>query len=65
MKRAWAALSILTGPLGVALGRLHIIGPNPGTFLALGVLATISLGGVAYGIHDGVRVARSRDLIGN
>lgn len=64
-KRGWATIAILAGPLGVSLARLHVIGPNPGTFFALGVLATLSVGGIVYGIKEGVRVARSRELIGN
>jgi len=32
--------SLVAAPLGLAVGALHLIGPNPGTFFALGVLAT-------------------------
>jgi hypothetical protein len=64
-KAAWAILPIVTGPVGVALVKAHVIGPNPGTFLALGVLAFLSVGGIIYGLIDGPRVARDRRQIRN
>ena len=63
-KRAWAAVASIAAPLGAALARFHLIGPNPGTFFALGVLATLSIGGIAYGVWEGRRVAGSNEFIG-
>jgi len=64
-KRAWALIAILAAPFGGALARLHLIGPNPGTYFALGVLAALCIVGIAYGIWDARRVVRSGEPIGN
>ncbi len=64
-KQVWAAVAVIAAPIGGALGRSHVIGPNPGTFFALGVLATLSIVGVAYGIWDARRATRSGEPIGN
>jgi hypothetical protein len=42
-KRAWAVVAVIMMPIGGTIGRLHLIGPNPGTFFALGVFATLSV----------------------
>jgi hypothetical protein len=57
-KQIGAVVALSAVPIGGALGRLHVIGPNPGTFFALGVLATLSVIGIAYGVWDAVRSAR-------
>lgn len=64
-KRVWAAVAVIMMPIGGTIGRLHLIGPNPGTFFTLGVLATLSVLGVAYGLWDARRVVRSGQPIGN
>lgn len=64
-KQAWAAAVVTAAPIGGAVGRLHLIGPNPGTFFALGVLATLSVFGVAYGFWDARRIVRAGEPIGN
>ncbi|WP_255420050.1 MULTISPECIES: hypothetical protein [unclassified Novosphingobium] len=42
-----------------------MIGPNPATFFALGFLACLCLGGIAYGITEGRRTAREGRRIEN
>jgi hypothetical protein len=64
-KMAWAALPMIVGPIGTILGRAHIIGPNPGTYFALGALAACCLAGIAYGFIEGARVAREGRQIRN
>ena len=64
-KNAWVVCAIVAAPVGGVLARLHLIGPNPGTYFALGVLATLCVIGVAYGIWDARRVVRSGEPIGN
>jgi branched-subunit amino acid ABC-type transport system permease component len=64
-KAAWAILPIVAGPVGVALARMHVIGPNPGTFFALGVLASLAIGGIEYGFIEGSRAARECEQIRN
>ncbi len=64
-KAAWVILPIIAGPAGVALAKAHVIGPNPGTFLALGALATLSIGGIIYGFVEGPRIARDQRQIRN
>lgn len=58
-RRVWAAVTIVAIPIGGTIGRLHLIGPNPGTFFALGVIATLSIFGIAFGVWDSRRVVRS------
>ena len=58
-KQGWAVVGALAAPIGILLGKLHAIGPNPGTFFALGVLATLAVGGIIHGLREGVRMARS------
>lgn len=49
--RRWLGLvASLAGVSGVALGKAGVVGANPPTFFALGVLATISIGGIVYGL---------------
>ncbi|WP_206239340.1 hypothetical protein [Novosphingobium terrae] len=58
--RYWSVLSAVLPPvLGVVLGEANVIGPNPQTFFGLGVLATISVGGIIYGVSEGLRSRRS------
>ena len=57
-KRTWAVIAIVITPIGGTVGRLHLIGPNPGTYFALGVLAALSVLGIAYGVWDARRVVR-------
>ena len=64
-KAAWAILPIVAGSVGVALAKAHIIGSNPGTFFALGVLASLSVAGITYGFIEGPRIARDRRQIRN
>ena len=64
-KQVWAAVAVTMMPIGGAIGRLHLIGPNPGTFFTLGVLATLSVLGLAYGFWDARRVVRSGKPIGS
>ena len=64
-KQVWAMVAVVAAPTGGALGRLHLIGPNPGTFFVLGILAALSVVGSVYGFREGQRVARSREPIGN
>lgn len=64
-KNSWAIVTIVAASVGGLLSRLHLIGPNPGTYFALGVLATLCVMGVTYGIWDARRVARSAKPIGN
>lgn len=58
-KALWAVVAILSAPVGLALGKSHLIAPAPGAFFALGVLATLSLGGIALGFRNARRVARA------
>ena len=62
---AWAIIAILCGPAGIAIGKLRLIAPTPGTFFALGVMATLCVGGVVFGIWDARRAAKSGRLINN
>ena len=64
-RTAWAIVAILCGPIGIAIGRLHLIAPTPGMFFALGVMATLCVGGVVFGIWDARRAAKSGRLINN
>ena len=64
-KAVWVALSVASAPIGVALTKTGVIGANPGTFFALGVLACLSVGGILYGLVDGPRTAREGRRIGN
>lgn len=64
-KRVWAAVAVIMIPIDGAIGRLHSIGPNPGTFFPLGALETLSVLGVAYGLWDARRVVRSGQPICN
>lgn len=64
-KNFWVLVTVAAAPAGGVLGRLHLIGPNPGTFFGLGVLAALSVFGVAYGLRDGRRVGRLKAPIGN
>lgn len=64
-KARWAVVAILAAPLGGVLGRFHLITPSPAAFFALGVLATLSIGGVVYGIREGQRAAAAGRLIRN
>ena len=64
-KQAWAAASLIATPIGLAVGRLHLIGPNPATYFVLGVLATLSVVGIVYGFWEARRVVRSNAPIGN
>jgi hypothetical protein len=64
-KQVWATVAIITISVGGTVGRLHLIGPNPGTFFTLGVLATLAVVGIAYGLCDTQRVVRSGQPIGN
>lgn len=64
-KQVWTMVSVVAVPIGGALGRLHLIGPNPGTFFVLGIMAALSVVGIVYGIREGQRVARSREPISN
>lgn len=54
---AWAIIAVLSGPTGIIVGKLklNLLGPNPGTFFTLGVLATLSLLGIAHGLREGWR----------
>lgn len=64
-KQVWAAVAVIMMLIGDAVGRLHLIGPNPGTFFTLGVLASLSVLGIAYGLWDARRVVRSGEPIGS
>jgi len=66
-KRILAAIAVIApslGALGVAVGRQNLIGPNPGTYFALGMLAALSIIGIAYGIWDAQRINRPCGPIG-
>ncbi len=55
----WSLLSAVLAPcVGVALGNANVIGPNPQTFFGLGVLATIAVSGIVYGVREGLRLSR-------
>ena len=58
-KALWAVVATLSAPAGIALGKFHLIAPTPGAFFSLGMLATLSLGGIALGIRDARRIARA------
>jgi len=64
-KGIWLAVSVALGPLGIALAKAGMIGPNPATYFALGFLACLCLGGIAYGISEGRRTAREGRKIEN
>ena len=57
-KQAWAVIVIAITPIGGTIGRPHLIGPNPGTYFALGVLAALSVLGIAYSVWEARRVVR-------
>lgn len=56
-KAAWALVPTLATPAGMAVVKFHLIAPTPGMFFALGVLATLSVAGIAFGIRDARRIA--------
>jgi hypothetical protein len=58
-KAAWAMVAILSAPAGAALVRLHLIAPTPWTFVALGVLAALCVGGILWGFREARRVVRA------
>jgi hypothetical protein len=64
-EQVWAMVAVSATPVGGALGRLHLIGPNPGTFFALGILAALSAVGVVYGLREGQRARRAKEHISN
>ena len=64
-KQVWAAVSLVATPIGLTVGRLHLIGPNPGTYFVLGVVATLSTVGIVYGFREARRIVRSNAPIGN
>ncbi len=64
-KQACAGASLIVTPIGLAVGRLHLIGSNPAIYFAFGVLATLSMVGVVYGFWEARRVVRSNAPIGN
>ena len=64
-KRVWAAVSISATPVGLTLARLHLIGPSPGTYFGLGVLATLSVLGIIWGFNEARKVVLSGQAIGN
>ncbi len=64
-KKVWALVGLAGVTIGGALGRLHLIGPNPGTLFALGVLATLAVAGILYGLWEAHRIIRSGGPIGN
>ncbi len=64
-KAKWAAFALLAGPAGIAVAKLHLIAPTPGVFFILGAMATLCLGGIAYGVWDGPRKARAGTPIKN
>jgi hypothetical protein len=49
----------------MALAHAHILAPSPGMFFALGVLATLCLLGIAFGIREGLRSAHTGTRIGD
>lgn len=52
----------VTAPfLGLTLRKYDILDSNPGTFFGLGILAGISLCGIALGLWQGSRLIRSAD----
>ena len=64
-KLAWAFVAVCAAPLGGALVRFCRIAPTPGMFFVLGVLATLSLIGIGYGIWEACRISREGRLIGD
>jgi len=64
-KKLWAVVAVLAGPIGAAIAKFHVIAPTPGMFFALGVLATLCIGGIVFGVRDARRVVRSGQPIGN
>ena len=64
-RAAWALMPVMLAPAGIAIGRFHLIAPTPGMFFALGVLATLSAGGIIFGVIVGRRIARDGLTIGN
>ena len=64
-KTAWALVAILSAPAGAALVRFHLIAPSPGAFVTLGVLATLCVGGMVWGVREAWRVVRGGLPIGN
>ena len=64
-KQIWAVVAVTMGPIGGIIGRLNLVGPNPGTFFALGVLATLSVLGIAYGFWDARRIVRLGEPVGS
>jgi hypothetical protein len=61
----WAVMAVLAPSAGMIVGRAHLIGPNPGTYFALGILATLSAVGIGYGVREGRRLARDGRRIEN
>lgn len=64
-KSGWAVVAIAAAPVGGLLARHHLIGPNPQTYFALGVLAALCGVGIVYGIWDARRLVRSGEPISN
>ena len=64
-KQVRAIVTLIMILIGETIGHLHLLGPNPGTYFTLGVFATLSVLGIAYGFWDARRVVRSGKPIGN
>ena len=64
-RKRWGALvALLAAPSGTAIARLHLIAPSPGMFFVLGILATLCVLGVVYGVREGRKLARTGKTIG-
>jgi hypothetical protein len=64
-KGAWAAAAIIMPVVGGPIGHLHLIAPKPVAFFTLGIIATLSVLGIAYGFWKARRIVQSGKPIGN
>ena len=64
-KRILTVIAVSMMPIGGFIGSLNLVGPNPGTFFALGVLAALSVLGIVYGFWDARRIVRLGEPVGS
>lgn len=55
-RQARYVAAVVSPSFGFAVGRLHLIGPNPDIFFSLGVLATLAMFGIAYDLREAHQV---------
>ena len=54
-----AVMAIMAAPFGVAAAKANGIAPMPVMFFVLGVVATLCVGGIVYGIWEARKVVHN------